>query len=66
MISCCKTVFFLLLNVSEMSLVIVDELVDSILESWFSCSDGGKGIGYVLFGDYKPSGFLPISFTLSF
>ena len=36
--------------------------VPSILECWFSGSQSGNAIADVLFGDYNPSGKLPVSF----
>jgi beta-glucosidase len=39
-----------------------DTLADAILETWYAGSRGGEAIASVLFGEYNPSGKLPITF----
>lgn len=60
-----KPLVIVLMNGRPLTLVNEDRIADALLETWFSGTEGGNAIADVLFGDYNPSGKLPISFPRS-
>jgi beta-glucosidase len=60
-----KPLVLVLMNGRPLTLNWEQANADAILESWFSGTEGGHAIADVLFGDYNPSGKLPISFPRS-
>ena len=60
-----KPLVLVLMNGRPLNLTWAQANADAILETWFSGTEGGHAIADVLFGDYNPSGKLPISFPRS-
>ncbi|WP_314410069.1 beta-glucosidase BglX [Pseudomonas kuykendallii] len=60
-----KPLVMVLMNGRPLQLNWAQANADAILETWFSGTEGGNAIADVLFGDYNPSGKLPISFPRS-
>lgn len=60
-----KTVIFVNCSGSAIALQPETESCDAILQVWYAGQEGGHAIADVLFGDYNPSGKLPITFYKS-
>ena len=60
-----KKVIFVNCSGSAMGLVPETESCDAILQAWYAGESGGQAVGDVLFGDYNPSGKLPVTFYKS-
>jgi beta-glucosidase len=57
-----KPVVVVLLNGRPLALQWLADSVPAILETWFLGVEHGNAVADVLFGDYSPSGRLPVSF----
>ncbi len=57
-----KPIIVVLMNGRPLTIGQLDEKADAILETWFLGTTAGDAIADVLFGDYNPSGKLPVSF----
>ena len=57
-----KTVIFVNCSGSAIALTPETETCDAIVQAWYAGQEGGTAVADVLFGDYNPSGKLPITF----
>jgi beta-glucosidase len=60
-----KPVILVLTNGSALALNWENENLDAIIEAWYPGEQGGNALADILFGDYNPSGKLPITFYKS-
>lgn len=60
-----KPVVVVLMNGRPLTIPWIDEHVPAILETWFLGTQAGHAMADVIFGDYNPSGKLPITFPRS-
>jgi len=60
-----KPLVVVLMNGRPLALTWENDNADAMLETWFAGTEGGNAIADVLFGDYNPSGKLPMTFPRS-
>ena len=60
-----KPVVLVLSSGRPLSIAWADDNLPAILEMWFSNRPGGQALADILFGDYNPSGKLPVTFPKS-
>jgi beta-glucosidase len=60
-----KPIILVLMNGSALSINWEHENIDGIIEAWYGGESAGQAIANVLFGDYNPSGKLPVTFYKS-
>jgi beta-glucosidase len=60
-----KKIIFVNCSGSAIGLVPETKTCDAILQAWYGGEKGGQAVADVLFGDYNPSGKLPITFYKS-
>jgi len=57
-----KKVVFVNCSGSAIAMTPETESCDAILQAWYGGQSGGQAVSDILFGDYNPSGKLPITF----
>ena len=60
-----KPLILVLMNGSALSINWENEHIDAIIEAWYGGEAAGLAVANVLFGDYNPSGRLPVTFYKS-
>jgi beta-glucosidase len=60
-----KPIIVVLNNGRPLSINILEEKAQAILECWYLGQESGRAIAEVIFGDYNPGGKLPMSFPRS-
>lgn len=60
-----KKVIFVNCSGSAIALTPETESCEAILQAWYGGESGGRAVADVLFGDYNPSGKLPVTFYKS-
>jgi beta-glucosidase len=57
-----KPIILLLLSGSALSVTWADTNVPAIIQAWYPGAQGGRAIASMLFGEFSPSGRLPVTF----
>jgi len=60
-----KPIVLVLFNGSPLTINWAHEHIPAIIEAWYPGEEGGSAIADVIFGDYNPSGRLPVTFVKS-
>lgn len=60
-----KKVIFVCCSGGAMGLVPESQNCDAIVQAWYGGEQGGRAVAEILFGDYNPSGKLPVTFYKS-
>ena len=60
-----KTVIFVNCSGSAIALLPETESCDAIVQAWYAGQEGGTAVADVLFGNYNPTGKLPVTFYKS-
>jgi len=57
-----KPVILVLASGSALAVNFADEHVPAIIQAWYAGAEGGSAVASLIFGDYSPSGKLPVTF----
>jgi len=57
-----KPIILVLLAGSALAVTWADENIPSIVQAWYPGAEGGKAIASLIFGEFSPSGKLPVTF----
>ena len=57
-----KPIILVLLSGSALAVSWADENIPAIIQAWYPGAQGGTAIASLIFGDYSPSGRLPVTF----
>lgn len=57
-----KPILLVLLSGSALAIRWADQNIPSIIQAWYPGAEGGRAVASLLFGEYSPSGRLPVTF----
>lgn len=57
-----KPIILILLSGSALAVTWADENIPAIIQAWYPGAEGGKAVASLIFGEYSPSGRLPVTF----
>ena len=57
-----KPIILILSSGSALAVNFADEHIPAIIETWYAGAEGGTAVASLIFGDYSPSGKLPVTF----
>lgn len=60
-----KPVVLVLMSGSALAVTWADEKVPAIIQAWYPGAEGGRAVASLIFGEYSPSGRLPVTFYRS-
>ncbi|NSW89180.1 MAG: glycoside hydrolase family 3 C-terminal domain-containing protein [Firmicutes bacterium] len=60
-----KPIILVILSGSALAITWADKHIPAIIQAWYPGSEGGKAVAELIFGEYSPSGRLPITFYKS-
>jgi beta-glucosidase len=57
-----KPIILVILSGSALAVSWADENIPAIIQAWYPGAEGGKAVASLIFGEYSPSGRLPVTF----